>query len=69
MNEVKKIDIHAHAIAWPQYYPAYYGTESKKLSPTELFDEYYNALGVEKCVLLPGTSPEGATTIAPGQKG
>ncbi len=67
MKDIKKIDVHAHAIAWPQYYPPYQDTGTKKLSPTELFDEYYNKLNVEKCVLLPGISPEGATTVAPAE--
>ena len=40
MKDIKKIDVHAHAVAFPSYYPAYYGTDAKKLSPTELFDEY-----------------------------
>lgn len=63
MKDVKKIDIHAHANPWPQYAPKYLGSDSKKPSPEELFDEYYNRLNVEKCVLLPGASPEGATAI------
>ena len=67
MTDIKKIDVHAHAVAWPQYYPPYHGTDSKKLSPTELFDEYYAKLNVEKCVLLPGISPEGATTVTPSE--
>lgn len=61
MKDIKKIDVHAHASPWPEYAPKYFGTEMKKPSPDELFEEYYNKLNVEKCVLLPGVSPEGAT--------
>lgn len=63
MKDIKKIDVHAHAVPWPQYVPAYYGTDSVKPSPDELFEEYYGKLNVEKCVLLPGASPEGATAL------
>lgn len=65
MKDIKKIDIHAHAIPWPQYTPKYYGADSTKLTPDELFEEYYDRLNVEKCVLLPGVSPEGATSVNP----
>ena len=39
MIPIKKIDVHAHCVAWPEYEPAYYGTESKKLSVPELFEK------------------------------
>ncbi len=65
MKDIKKIDIHAHAIPWPQYTPKYMGTEKTKLTPEELFEQYYARLNVKKCVLLPGASPEGATSINP----
>ncbi len=65
MKEIKKIDIHAHAIPWPQYSPAYFGTDHKKLTPKQLFEQYYTRLNVEKCVLLPGVSAEGATAVNP----
>ena len=61
MKDIKKIDVHAHASPWPEYAPKYLGTDEKKPSPKELFEEYYGKLNVEKCVLLPGVSPEGAT--------
>ncbi len=63
MKDIKKIDIHAHASPWPEYAPKYLGTDTKKPSPDELFTEYYHTLNVEKCVLLPGVSPEGATAV------
>ncbi len=63
MKDIKKIDVHAHASPWPEYAPKYLDDDSKKPSPEELFAEYYGRLNVEKCVLLPGASPEGATAI------
>ena len=65
MKDVKKIDIHAHAIPWPEYTPKYFGTDSTKLTPDALFRQYYSKLNVDKCVLLPGVSPEGATSVNP----
>ncbi len=63
MKDIKKIDVHAHASPWPQYAPKYLDGDSKKPSTDELFTEYYGRLNVEKCVLLPGISPEGATSV------
>ena len=60
METIKKIDIHAHAIPWPQYAPKYAKYNSTMLTPDELFEEYYNKLNIEKCVLLPIASPEAA---------
>ncbi len=58
MNVIKKIDIHAHSIPWPEYAPMYKNHNSTMLTPEELFSEYYEKLSVEKCVLLPITAPE-----------
>ncbi len=59
MKAVKKIDIHAHAVPWPNLTPPYKKGGGRKLSVAELFSEYYEKIGVEKCVLLPVVSPEG----------
>lgn len=59
MKKVKKIDIHAHAVPWPSLTPPYKKGGVRKLSVEELFLEYYEKIGVEKCVLLPIVSPEG----------
>ena len=67
MENIKKIDIHAHAIPWPEYYPKYAKYNSSMLSPDELFEEYYSKINVEKCVLLPSMSPEGALTTQPNE--
>lgn len=63
MTDIKKIDIHAHAVPWPQYFPKYYGSGRKTLSPKDLFEQYYARLNVEKCVLLSSISPDGAVSV------
>ncbi len=63
MENIKKIDIHAHCTLWPQYRPRYAEKNSTQLTPEELFSEYYEKLNVEKCVLLPLPSPEAAHTV------
>ena len=67
MKDVKKIDIHAHAIPWPQYTPPSQDRPSTMLTPNELFDEYYDKLNVEKTVLLPIVSPEAQYTVFPSE--
>ena len=57
MNSVKKIDIHAHVTAFPQYAPKY-KEQQKTLPSVELMRDYYSKLNVEKCVLLPIVSQE-----------
>ena len=57
MERIKKIDIHAHVTAFPEYAPKY--KEHQKIHPTvSLMREYYEKLNVEKSVLLPIMSPE-----------
>ena len=63
MNDVKKIDVHAHLTPWPEFEPKYMGTALTKLSPDEMFEKYYSRLNVECAVLLPGVSPE--ASLAP----
>ena len=65
MQIVKKIDIHAHAILWPQYTPKYAKYNSTMLTPDELFDEYYNKLNIEKALLLPIVSEEASLSVEP----
>lgn len=64
MNDIKsiqKIDIHAHATAFPKYYPALFKNAERYMSAEELIREY-DGLGIEKGVLLPLTSAEGQFT-------
>jgi hypothetical protein len=58
MVPVKKIDVHAHAIAFPEFYPPFGGTDGMRfLSAEELF-VFYDKLNIEKGLLLPIISPE-----------
>ena len=58
MESIKKIDIHAHATAFPQYAPAHPGSGYRMVCAEEIFD-FYDKLNIERGVLLPGISPEG----------
>ncbi len=58
MKRVKKIDIHAHATAFAEYYPQ---NIQKFVSPEEVI-RFYDELNIEKGVLLPLTSSEGMIT-------
>lgn len=60
VKEIKKIDIHAHATAFPDYFPPTI-TRERIVSAEELI-EFYDKLGIEKGVLLPISSPEGQAT-------
>ena len=63
MEQIKKIDIHAHVEPFPQYAPKYRGTNLTKVGPSELIG-IYDKLGIEKGVLLPLVSPEAATNTS-----
>ena len=62
MNPFKKIDIHAHIVAFPQWTPAHPASGYRMLSPEELI-EMYDRLDIERGVLLPIVSPEGQPVI------
>ena len=59
MEKVKKIDVHAHACLFPQYAPL----NSIRVSPEEVLATY-DALGVEKGILLPIVSPESMAIVS-----
>lgn len=61
MKSIKKIDIHAHAHAFPQYDPPY--PDGNHFVSAEELIGFYDRLGIEKGVLLPSTSPEGQMEI------
>ena len=67
MVTVKKIDIHAHTTAYPQYIPKY-TNGTRKRTTDELFREYYDKINVEKCVLLPIVSPEGLFSVTSNEE-
>lgn len=60
MESVKKIDIHVHATAFPEYAPRTQTGEAdpRVVSPERLLD-MYDRLGIEKGILLAMSSPEG----------
>lgn len=60
VKNVRKIDIHAHATAFPQYYPPFWGKE-KFISAEETI-AFYDQLGIEKGVLMPLVAAEGKAT-------
>lgn len=60
MEVFKKIDLHAHIVAFPEWTPAHWGSHYRMLSPEELI-EMYDRLDIERGVLLPIVSPEGQT--------
>ena len=62
MEIIQKIDIHAHAVAFPQYVPAYYQNGVKFPSGEEMI-ELYDKVNIERGVLLPIVSPENQSTL------
>lgn len=56
MEPIKKIDIHAHATAFKEFFPPYV-TQQRFVSAEEVIQRY-DELGIEKGVLLPLTAPE-----------
>ena len=62
MEEVKKIDIHAHAAFFKEFYPPHTpGAPNSVFVSAEEVIAFYDQLGIEKGVLLPIASPEGMT--------
>lgn len=60
METIKKIDIHAHATAFPEYFPPC-RNNTRFVSAEEVID-FYNQLNIEKGMLLPISSPEAQIT-------
>jgi predicted TIM-barrel fold metal-dependent hydrolase len=58
LEVIKKIDIHEHCVPWQEYTPEHPKHHFKWLSAEELLDIYCEKLNIEKCVLLPISSPE-----------
>lgn len=60
MQNIKKIDIHAHVTAFPEYQPQN-KDGSHFITPEELI-EIYDSLNIEKGIILPLSSPEAMLT-------
>ena len=61
MEQIKKIDVHAHVTAFKEYTPNVYGTNETFLSAEQMIN-FYDKLNIEKGVLLPIISPEAQVT-------
>ena len=62
MEKVKKIDIHAHATPFPQYFPKFEANGCTMPSVETMLD-FYDKLNIEKGVLLPIVSPEAQLAV------
>ena len=62
MEQIKKIDIHAHCTAFPQYFPKF-ESNGCTMPTAELMIDFYDKLNVEKGVLLPIVSPEAQLAV------
>ena len=61
LSTIKKIDIHSHVTANPEFSPKVYEGTSK-LTPEQLI-EIYDKVGVEKGVIMSLVSPESSSEI------
>lgn len=61
MKNFKKIDIHAHACAFPEFFPL----ELQNFITAEDIIKLYDNIGVEKGILLPLASPESMVSPMP----
>ena len=68
VKSIKKIDVHAHATPFRQYYPPRNPSdpESVFISPEQLID-LYDRLGIEKGILLPLTGTESILPNVPSE--
>ena len=57
MEIIRKIDIHAHATAYPDLIPANYFSHGRFVSGEELLELFYDKLNIERGVLLPIVDP------------
>ena len=62
METIKKIDIHAHAVAFPDLVPSYHQSGAKFPGGEDMI-ELYDKVNIERGVLLPIVSPEHQSTI------
>lgn len=63
VKQIKKIDIHSHATAYPEYFPPFY--KGRRFMSAEEVIESHNRLGVGTGVLLPVVAAEGLAATMP----
>ena len=60
IKDIKKIDVHAHAALFREYYPPHEeGKPERVFVSAQQVIDFYDKLGIEKGILLPISSPEG----------
>jgi len=67
-TNIQKIDVHAHANAFGDFYPLHTdGNPNSRFVTAEQVISFYDKLGIEKGVLLPIASPEGQPSPMPSE--
>ena len=61
MKPIRKIDIHAHAAAFAEYFPTHCGSTQRMLSAQEVLS-FYDRLDIEAGILLPISAAEGQSS-------
>ena len=64
MTDIKKIDIHAHCVIFPEYTPKY-RENGCTMPDAETMLDFYEKLNIEMGVLLPIISPEAQLCVMP----
>ena len=69
MEQIKKIDVHAHCSIFSKIAPGHSRKSSQYswLSPEELID-FYDRLNIEKGLLLPMSAPEGLLSVVSSEE-
>jgi predicted TIM-barrel fold metal-dependent hydrolase len=66
MTDIKKIDVHAHCVLFPEYTPKYRENGCTIPNAETMFD-FYEKLNIEMGVLLPIISPEAQLCVLPAE--
>ena len=66
MTDIKKIDIHAHCVLFPEYTPKY-RDNGCTIPHDEMMFDFYEKLNIEMGVLLPIVSPEAQLCVLPSE--
>ena len=64
VKDIKKIDIHAHATPFREYFPPHWKNKPEGVMVSaETLIEMHDSLGIEKGIILPISSPEGQPSV------